>query len=68
MEVDPPSRPRGTSPRASPTSPSAAVRACPPKDFRVSADPTLTAVRYNDKSDSSQLKQVKQVRVLPGLV
>eukprot|EP00969_Alexandrium_andersonii_P167606 7409192-Alexandrium_andersonii.AAC.1 len=60
MEVDPPSKPRGTSPRASSTSPSTTARACASRDIRVSADPALTAVRYRDTSESSQLKQAKQ--------
>eukprot|EP00969_Alexandrium_andersonii_P279816 12369070-Alexandrium_andersonii.AAC.1 len=65
MDVEPPSKPGGTSPRASSTSPSTKARACPSKDFRVSADPTITAVRCQDKPVSGQ---PKTVRVKPGLV
>eukprot|EP00969_Alexandrium_andersonii_P147440 6519578-Alexandrium_andersonii.AAC.1 len=69
MEVEPPSRPRGTtSPRASSTSPSTSARACASKDVRASVDPTLTSVRYHDAPEASLTKKAKQVRVSSNLV
>eukprot|EP00969_Alexandrium_andersonii_P166195 7343547-Alexandrium_andersonii.AAC.1 len=66
MDVEPPSKPRGTSPRASSSSPSAKARACPStKDHRVVSDPSFPSIRYQDKPASGQ---PKKVRVKPGLV